>query len=109
MRVTLQVGERRFETTTDTLKGAAYFEAITATRWESQKQSDGSYFVDADPDIFEHILRYLRHEILPVHYDQLKGHGYALYLAMLHQAEYFQIPGSPLFLGISVWRHSHGT
>lgn len=87
MRVTLQIGERRFETTTDVLKGAAYFEAYTSDRWESSKQPDGSLWVDADPDIFTRILRYLRHGVLPVFYDQSKGHDFPLYLAVLQQGE----------------------
>lgn len=92
MPVTLQVGEGRFTTTVEILKGSEFFAALTSGRWESNRLEDKSYFVDADADIFAHILRYLRHEILPVFYDSLKGHDFPLYLAVLRQAEYFQIP-----------------
>lgn len=92
MPVTLQVGERRFTTTVEILKGSEFFAALTSGTWESNKLEDESYYVDADPDIFLHILRYLRHEILPVFYTSLKGHDFPLYLAVLRQAEYFQIP-----------------
>ena len=91
-RIHLQVGERRFITSTDILKGSGFFAAFTAERWESQTEEDGSYFVDADPEIFAHILRYLRHDILPIFYDREKGHDYPLYLAVEQQAEYFVIP-----------------
>ena len=91
MPVILQVGERRFTTTVEILKGSEFFAALTSGTWESNKLEDESYYVDADPDIFVHILRYLRHEILPVFYTSLKGHDFPLYLAVLRQAEYFQI------------------
>ncbi len=90
--ITLQVGERRFVTIVDTLtQGSAYFSAMFSGRWAEQKQADGSFFIDADPEIFEHILRYLRHRVYPVFYDKLKGHDHAKYLAVLSQAKYFLI------------------
>lgn len=92
MPVTLQVGERRFTTTREILKGSEFFAALTFGKWESDRLEDESYFVDVDPDIFAYILRYLRHEVLPVFYDSLKGHDFPLYLAVFRQAEYFQIP-----------------
>lgn len=54
-------------------------------------QQDGSYFIDADGQVFEHVLRYLRHEIMPIFYDEVKGHDYALYLAVLEQARFFGV------------------
>ncbi|MCJ1486162.1 hypothetical protein MMC06_006338 [Schaereria dolodes] len=91
--LTLQVGERRFVTTASTLKGeSSYFSSLLSSRWGQQAQEDGSYFIDVDGDVFAHVLHYLRHGILPVFYDMAKGHNYALYLAVLGQAKYFQIP-----------------
>lgn len=52
MPVTLQVGERRFTTTIEVLKGSEFFAALTSGRCESNRLEDESYFVDADPDIF---------------------------------------------------------
>ncbi|MCJ1451023.1 hypothetical protein MMC28_001357 [Mycoblastus sanguinarius] len=95
--VTLQVGGQRFVTRAKTLvEGSGYFCSLLSGRWDStnSKQEDGSYFVDADPDVFQHVLRYLRHSLLPLFYDGVKGHDYPLYLAVLEQARYFQI--SPL-------------
>ncbi|KAK3681061.1 hypothetical protein B0T22DRAFT_485630 [Podospora appendiculata] len=58
--IRLQVGERHFTTTKDTLaEGSAFFAALLSSRWDNALD-DGSYFIDADPALFEHILRYLR-------------------------------------------------
>ncbi|KAF7930163.1 hypothetical protein BELL_0086g00110 [Botrytis elliptica] len=90
--ITLQVGERRFITTKNTMTGESpFFAALMSGRWDSNKQADGSYFIDADPDLFEHILRYLRRSVLPIFYDTEKGHDHVLYLALLGEARYFQI------------------
>lgn len=90
--ITLQVGERHFVTTSTTLaEESAYFASLLSGRW-MDTQADGSYFIDADPAVFEHILRYLRHGMFPVFYDRSKGHDYSLYEVLLEQARYFQIP-----------------
>jgi BTB/POZ domain-containing protein KCTD9 len=90
--VTLQVGDRRFTTTKETLTDqCGFFSSLLSGRW-NDVQPDGSYFIDADGDLFEHILRYLRRGVLPVFYDNSKGHDHALYLALLEEARYFQIP-----------------
>lgn len=92
MAITLQVGERQFTTTAETLtQESAFFAALFSGRWDNE-QADGSYFIDADPHLFEHILRYLRRSVLPIFYDDLKGHQHALYLALLEEAKHFQIP-----------------
>ncbi|KAL4940642.1 hypothetical protein BDV06DRAFT_17755 [Aspergillus oleicola] len=90
--VELQVGDRRFTTTRETLvNGSTFFEALLSDRWDAARP-DGSYFVDADPDLFEHILRYLRRPSAPpIFYDVVKGHDYPLYNALLEEARYFGI------------------
>ncbi|KAI2634777.1 BTB/POZ protein [Hypomontagnella submonticulosa] len=91
-RVTLQVGERRFTTLRGTLvTESTYFAARLSGRWHDSNE-DGSYFIDADPGIFEHILRYLRNGNFPVFFDlktQMLDH--AKYLALLSDARYFGI------------------
>ncbi|KAL4888604.1 BTB/POZ protein [Aspergillus ambiguus] len=89
-KVVLQVGERRFTTTREILNESPFFQALLSERW-NDAQADGSYFVDADPDLFAHILRYLRRGMYPIFYDRVKGHDYALYAALLAEAEYFGI------------------
>jgi hypothetical protein len=91
-QITLQVGERRFATTRETLIGeSGFFTSLLSGRWNSI-QEDGSYFIDADGGLFEHVLRYLRRGVLPIFYDKMKGHDYSLYLALLEETKYFQIP-----------------
>ena len=100
--ITLQIGERRFITTSETLsQGSHFFAALLSGRWDNS-QADGSYFIDADPELFVHILRYLRRGVLPIFYDNTKGHDYALYLALFEEARYFQIPR------LEKWLHDKG-
>ena len=92
--ITLQVGERRFVTRPTTLTlNSTFFARQLSGRWaDDDKQPDGSYFIDADGDVFAHVLRYLRHETFPVFYDEAKGgHEHALYVAVLEQARYFGV------------------
>ncbi|CAD6578244.1 MAG: hypothetical protein ASARMPREDX12_008688 [Alectoria sarmentosa] len=67
-----------------------FFAKQLSGRWPDMQQ-DGSYFIDADGQVFEHVLRYLRHDIMPIFYDEVKGHEYALYLAVLEQARFFGV------------------
>ncbi|BCS24064.1 BTB/POZ domain-containing protein [Aspergillus puulaauensis] len=90
--VKLQVGERWFTTTRDTLVSQSTFlEALLSSRWKADRE-DGSYFIDSDPTLFEHILRYLRRpNVFPIFYDPVKGHDLVLYNALLEEARYFGI------------------
>ncbi|MCJ1401778.1 hypothetical protein MMC11_004995 [Xylographa trunciseda] len=91
-RVNLQVGERRFTTTKGALmNGSHFFARMLSGRWPHAAQEDGSYFIDADGAVFEHILRYIRHSVFPVHYDSSKGHDFGLYALLLEQARFFQV------------------
>jgi hypothetical protein len=87
MKVVLEVRERRFVTTRQTLTRSTFFSSLLSGRRDNQ-QEDGSYFIDADPALFEHILRYLRRGTL---LDQSKGHDYGQYHALLSEARYFGI------------------
>ncbi|KAL8748112.1 MAG: hypothetical protein Q9190_000074 [Brigantiaea leucoxantha] len=90
--INLQVGESNFFTTRYTLSGSGYLDSITSGRWEETKQADGSYFVDADPDVFKYVLRFLRHGVYPLCYDRSRGHDFAMYAAIRSQADYLAIP-----------------
>lgn len=86
----LQVGEKVFSTTRHTLcKESAYFR--TLLRDQAQQLTGGTYFVDADPELFSHILRYLRHGIYPVSFSRCSGHDYATYLGVERLATEFGI------------------
>lgn len=91
--ITLQVGERRFITTADTLmQESSFFSSLLSGRWKDNTESDGSYFIDADGDVFKHILRYWRHGVFPLFYDKPRGYDRQLYQLLLEQARYFGIP-----------------
>ncbi|KAL9611783.1 MAG: hypothetical protein Q9167_003594 [Letrouitia subvulpina] len=89
--IALQVGETRFLASYDTLSGSGYLSSISSGRWEDSKQADGSYFIDVDPDAFKHVLRYLRHGVYPLCYDNVKGHDYAMYENIRTAAEYLVV------------------
>ncbi|KAF2137408.1 uncharacterized protein K452DRAFT_291649 [Aplosporella prunicola CBS 121167] len=97
-QVTLMVGGRKFVTARTTLTAESdYFRRLLSGRWENE-QPDGSWFIDADPDLFEHILHYLRYHIAPVFYDNEKGHDLGRYMALLVQTNYFQIDALEIWL-----------
>jgi hypothetical protein len=90
--VKLQVGERLFMTTYETLVGESdYFAALLSDRW-NQTDMDGPRFIDADPDTFEHVLRYLRTANFPLFFDKAsQSYDHAQYSALLGEARYFRI------------------
>lgn len=91
MYTTLKTLNKSFITDPDRWLGRSeYFDALFSGQW-GDKQEDGSYFIETDSDIFEHILRYLRTGVLPVFYDNNSGHDFALYQAVHGDAEYFAI------------------
>ena len=91
MYTTIKTAQRTFITDPEMWQGQSmYFEKLFSGKWGDQ-QEDGSYFIETDAHIFEHILRYLRTGVLPVFYDREKGHDFALYQALLAEAKYFVI------------------
>jgi phytoene desaturase (3,4-didehydrolycopene-forming) len=66
---------------------------LLSGHWKDTAQADRSYFIDVDPDLFEHILRYYlrRPDVFPLFYDDAKGHGFLKYYALLGEARYFGI------------------
>jgi hypothetical protein len=93
-RVTLQVGERKFLTTEDTLKGESfYFDALFSGDWKKQEDKDECYFIDSDPEVFADLLHFLRSGNFPLYYDAgQQSYDYARYAALLSGARYFGIP-----------------
>ncbi|KAL1841480.1 hypothetical protein VTJ49DRAFT_7035 [Mycothermus thermophilus] len=91
VQVKLRVGDRIFTTMKSSLTGESdFFAALLSGRWNNTLE-DGSYFIDADPNMFEHILNYLRRGVFPLFYDEAKGFDYARYVSLLAEARYFQI------------------
>lgn len=92
-KIHLEVGERNFVATAKTLTTqSGFFSALLSDRWGDYGMEEGPYFVDVDGDVFEHILRYLRSDVLPIFYTKSKGPDYRLYSLLLEQATYFKIP-----------------
>lgn len=88
--VHLRVGEKLFNATAHTLsKESTYFRSLVSG--QHQQPTDGAFFVDADPDLFAYVLRYLRHGIYPVCFSPDSGHDYATYSGITRLAEQFGI------------------
>jgi len=96
--ITLNVSGRHFVTFKETLtSGSDWFANRLSGRW-NDRLTDGSYFVDADPDLFAYILQYLRRETAPLFYTQGGGHEYGKYTALLREADYLQVTGLKAWL-----------
>ncbi|KAL8960475.1 MAG: hypothetical protein Q9183_005459, partial [Haloplaca sp. 2 TL-2023] len=89
--IVLQVGEQCFRTLKSTLEGSTFLRSLTEDRWSAEKQADGSYFLDQDPELFKHVLRFLRHGIFPLCYDKGKGHDFATYDGIRIMAEFLGV------------------
>ncbi|CAN9214022.1 unnamed protein product [Alternaria alternata] len=92
--LTLDIGGRKFKVSRDTLEAeSGWFEQQLSGRfapWEPEM--DGSYFIDADPDLFEHLLRFMRRpEVFPLFYSKMNGFDYDLYNRLQAEALYFQM------------------
>ncbi|KAI9707827.1 MAG: hypothetical protein M1820_004432 [Bogoriella megaspora] len=88
--VELQVGERRFTTSLATLSKSTYLSSLVKSEWKAQRE-DGSYFLDFDPDTFQHVLKYMRHGTYPLFYTQGSGHDYSKYNEVLSAADYLGV------------------
>jgi hypothetical protein len=91
--VTLDVGGRKFKTSLMTLTTkSGFFKAFFGENWATTPQPDGSYFVDADPSLFEHLLAYMRRpNVYPVFWSKTAGFDHALYHRLACEAEFFQL------------------
>lgn len=86
-RVRVRVGESVFHTTKATLIESQLFDSLFAL----PPPPDNEYFIDGDPELFTHILRYLRTKTFPLFYDRSSGHDHCLYTTVLYQAEFYQV------------------
>lgn len=89
--VTLDVGGRKFRTIRATLCYSDHFKACL-DRWENDtdQQANGSLFVDVDPDVFKHILNFMRHpSMFPLFWTEKAGFNHALYRKIEAQADFF--------------------
>jgi hypothetical protein len=89
--ITLDVSGRKYRTQKATLESSPYFQNLLA-RWDdcSDRQEDGSYFIDADADTFQYVLDYMRRPSkFPLFWTKATGFNYALYNALEAEADYF--------------------
>ena len=88
--IVLQVGEQYFHSTRSVLNGSTFLYSLLE-RWDADKQADGSYFLDQDPELFKYVLRFLRHGVFPLCYDRVRGHDFATYGGVQILAKYLGV------------------
>lgn len=89
--VTLDVGGRLFRARKSVVAESDYLNA-QISRWQNDIQKDGSFFLDADPDVFAHLLAFMRRpERFPLFWEKAKGFDYELYYKLQTEAEYFGV------------------
>ncbi|KAF2875927.1 hypothetical protein BDV95DRAFT_469965, partial [Massariosphaeria phaeospora] len=89
--IILNVSGRKYRTHSATLQTSPCFQNLLA-RWPScsDRQADGSYFIDADPAVFEHVLQFMRRPSqFPLFWTKATGLDYALYTKLEAEADYF--------------------
>lgn len=88
----LTVDERVFVTLPATLlRDSRTFEKLINDR-EENAPPELRMFLDLDPDVFAHVLEYLRSGVFPLFYDKSRGYNYNLYDRLLAQARFLQMP-----------------
>jgi hypothetical protein len=90
-KVVLNVGGKRMETTTTTLRSAksSLITILFSGNHKLQQDKDGGYFLDRDPQIFRYVLNYLRDHKLRL--PDVKENE-VLRQAILDEFDYFCIP-----------------
>ncbi|KAI9718490.1 MAG: hypothetical protein M1828_006673 [Chrysothrix sp. TS-e1954] len=93
--ITLDIGGRRFRTLVSTLtKNSNYFASKVAGLGAACGVThDNIIFEDGGPELFEHILRYLRHGALPLFWTKSDGFDYARYIQLLQEARHYGLQG----------------
>ncbi|KAF2260393.1 hypothetical protein CC78DRAFT_472953 [Lojkania enalia] len=91
--ITLDVGGQKFKTLLSTLTSeSGYFHSLFSGRWAGTPTEGESYFIDADPDTFKHLLRYMRRPgVFPLFWSKSSGFDYSMYKRLEHEASFFQI------------------
>lgn len=91
--LTLNISGRKYQISRAILEEESpLFARLLSDSMTWNPEEDGSYFLDVDPGIFEHVVRFMRRpEVYPVFYDQARGFDYDLYNRLQAEAEYFEI------------------
>jgi hypothetical protein len=89
--IVLDVSGCVYRTHKATLQTSPYFRNLME-RWDDccDRQENGSLFVDADPNTFQHILDFMRRPSkFPLFWTKQTGFDYALYNKLEEEADYF--------------------
>jgi hypothetical protein len=89
--IILDVSGRKYQTQKVTLQASPYFQNLLA-KWNdcSDRQEDGSYFIDADSDVFHYVLQFMRRPSkFPLFWTNETSFNYALYNRLEVEADYF--------------------
>ncbi|KAF9694630.1 hypothetical protein EKO04_007608 [Ascochyta lentis] len=91
--LTLDVGGRKFKVSAHILREeSGLFRHQLSERFTWTAEADGSYFIDASPALFEHLLDFMRRpNIFPLFWTKSNGFDYNLYHRLQAEAQYFQI------------------
>ncbi|KAJ4368384.1 hypothetical protein N0V83_006741 [Neocucurbitaria cava] len=91
--MTLNIGGRKFTVERETLRNeSGLFRLQLSNQYTWSPEADKSYFMEADPDLFAHLLRFMRRPaVFPLFYNSATGFDYDLYNRLEKEAEYFQI------------------
>ncbi|KAF1833006.1 hypothetical protein BDW02DRAFT_580790 [Decorospora gaudefroyi] len=91
--LTLDIGGRKLKLAPDILRsGSDFFRRLMSGRFPWEPEPDGSYWLDADADLFVHLVRFMRRpNVFPLFYDAAKGFDYDLYHRLQAEADYFQM------------------
>jgi len=88
----IKVGDKEFHTSSDILcsKDGSYFSALL--HFNGKRESDGSYFIPREPQLFEYVLEFLIHgKLFPIKDERVL-------LKLAEEANYYALPS----LGILV-------
>lgn len=91
--LTLDVGGRKFKVSADILIAeSGLFQHQLSDRFNWKPEPDGSYFLDADPELFNHLIGFMRRpSTFPLFWSKDQGFNYDLYQRLQAEAEYFQV------------------
>jgi hypothetical protein len=91
--LTIDIGGRKFRVSRNILEAeSGLFRHQLSEHFTWEPDEGGSYFLDTDPNLFEHLLRFMRRpEVFPLFYNHAAGFDYDLYNRLEAEAGYFQI------------------
>ncbi|KAF2645295.1 hypothetical protein P280DRAFT_116575 [Massarina eburnea CBS 473.64] len=80
-------------TARSTLRTSPYFNNLLS-RWEDGTETlpNGAIFIDAEPEIFKHVLDYMRRPtVFPLFWTREKGFDHVLYAKVMAEADFFML------------------